>query len=202
MQTRCPAFTLTELLVALTISSIIMLAVVGSFGLGLRVWRKVEDRQPIDETSRRVLALIRRELAGVYLPSSPLAGVNATFQDEGPHKISFFTANPGYHYDRPSGLCARVTYEYKDGVLTRSEEPVATDMPLAAAVTEVLAEELSNVTFACIQGSALPSHGSSPPADSSCPPELVQVRLEWPTTAVTGQFLVPVREPLALIGQE
>ena len=196
MQMRRMAFTLTELLVALTISSIIMLAVVGSFGLGLRIWRKVENRRPIDETGRRILAVLQRELAGVYLPPSP-EGVETTFQAEGPHKLSFFTANPGYYHGRPFGLCARVIYEFKEGVLTRSEELAATEKPIAGPTTEVLAEGLSNVAFAYVQDPALPAAGGGASADNSRPPKLVQVTLEWPGASAFGQFLVPVREPLA-----
>jgi hypothetical protein len=95
-----------------------------------------------------------------------------------------------------------VTYEYKDGVLSRSEELVATEKPIAAAVTEVVAEGLSNVVFTYLSNAALPASGGGQSADDSQPPELVQVTLEWPGTSAGGQFLVPVRSPLAPADQE
>ena len=94
-----------------------------------------------------------------------------------------------------------MVYEYKDGVLTRTEQAVAGEKPIAEPVTETLAEGLSNFAFAYVQDPASPA-GSNGSADASRPPKLVQVTLAWPAASVSGQFLVLVREPLAPAGQE
>jgi len=189
------AFTLTELLVALTIGSIIMLAVSGAFGLGLRLWRGVEDRRPAEQASARVLTALQCELSGVYLPSLPDGGPRR-FQAEGSTKLSFYTASPSYFYGLPAARCARITYEYKDGSLSRSEELAATERLIGSPVTEVVAEGISDFAFAYLQESGEPMPADGGASDGGQPPKLVQVQMAWSMASFSGQFLVVVREPL------
>ena len=61
-------FTLVELLVAVAISSIVILAVCTASSAGWRLWRRVEDRRPIDQQAAGIIDAMRKELAGAYQP--------------------------------------------------------------------------------------------------------------------------------------
>jgi type II secretory pathway component PulJ len=183
-----------ELLVALTISSLIILPVVSGFGLGFRLWRSIEDRRPAQEASRRVFGALRRELACVYVPPVPEKAA-PPFLRGGSTKLSFFTSCPGYYYGAPAGRCAQITYEFKDGALTRTEQLAATEKVIGQPTTAVVAEGLSGLSFLYPDPAGSGKKGAST-GDTNRPPKLVQVRLEWPTASFVDQFLVAVREAL------
>ncbi|KPK39576.1 MAG: hypothetical protein AMJ78_08300 [Omnitrophica WOR_2 bacterium SM23_29] len=55
-------FTLLELLIAVTIFSIVAVAIYSSFNVGIRAWRKAENSYKIRQEARHVLNTIGREL--------------------------------------------------------------------------------------------------------------------------------------------
>ena len=152
-------------------------------------------RRPAEQAGARVLTALQCELSSVYLPSLQ-DGEPSTFQVDGSPKLSFYTASPSYYYGLPAARCARITYEYKDGFLSRTEELVATEKPIGSPVTEVVAEGMSGFALAYVQepGQPMPADGDA--SDGGRPPKLVQVEMDWPMASFSGQFLVVVREPL------
>lgn len=214
---RTGGFTLVEVIVALAIGAIVVLAVNKAFGLGLLLWRRVETRRPFEEQGRHIVGMLRAELAGLYMP--PMAeGAGDPFQHDqrketGERKLSFFTATPSYYRGLPPGRCARVTYEYRrldaqddsDGVLIRREQLVAGEKPLAEPVAEVIAKGLKAFSIECKRDG---DNRGGPPADqdSSQPPETIRLEMTWaangPVTvrgqpvSFLAQFSVPVQSSL------
>ncbi len=59
---RCQGFTFLELLIAVTIFSIVAVAIYSSFNVGIRAWRKTEESYKVRQEARHALDTIGREL--------------------------------------------------------------------------------------------------------------------------------------------
>ncbi len=81
---RQEGFTLVEMLVSLSIFSIISLAVYSSFAAGIGAWRKAQEFSSVYQTSRLLLDDMARELKN----SVEIAGSNF---EGGPRSLSFVT---------------------------------------------------------------------------------------------------------------
>ena len=105
-------FTLIEILVSLSIFSIIALAVYASFAGGIGAWKKAQEFSSVYQTSRLLLQDMARELKNTV----PITGIQF---EGGPGKISFVTAtqNPFSKLDAPitSHGLSRVSYELRRG---------------------------------------------------------------------------------------
>ena len=60
-------FTLVELLISLTILSIILVIILGAFRVGVRAWEKGEQDIDSNQRSRIVLGLIKQQLSSIVL---------------------------------------------------------------------------------------------------------------------------------------
>lgn len=65
---RSGGFTLLELLISLTLLSVIMVLVLGAMRLGVRTWERGEAMVEEQQRCRVALDLIRRQLAAIYVP--------------------------------------------------------------------------------------------------------------------------------------
>jgi prepilin-type N-terminal cleavage/methylation domain-containing protein len=214
---RPRGFTLVELIVALAIASILILAVKSAFSLGLRLWKRVEDRRPLEEQGRQVVGMLRSELAGAYLPPR-VEGEGPVFrrarvEETGGQVLSFFTTTPSCYRGLLPGRCARVTYEYRkedgkddsSGVLIRREQLVAGEKSIGEPFADVIATGLSSFSLTYTENDGDGSKEEAGPR-STKPPKLVRLSIGWPAkNAVTGQpepvsfsaqFMVPVKGPL------
>lgn len=59
-------FTLLELLISLTIFSVIILVVFGAFRIGSRAWERGEQNIEINQQSRVALSFVRKQLTGLW----------------------------------------------------------------------------------------------------------------------------------------
>lgn len=207
-----------ELLVALAISSILILAVQTAFSLGIRLWRRVEDRRSYEEQARQVIVLLRTELTGLYLPpdSQEEGAVRAIrrqqFGSAGEQVFSFFTTTPGWNRGLPPGACARATYEYRkkqgegepEGTLIHREQLAAGEKIIGESSAGVIASGLSSFSLTYTENDG---GGKGESGDASTkPPKLVKLSMSWQAkNAVTSlpepvsfstQFWVPVKSPL------
>jgi prepilin-type N-terminal cleavage/methylation domain-containing protein len=152
-------FTLVELMVALSISTVLVLAVHTAFRMGMRLSRREEGREQLETKSRQVVRLLRAELSGAYFPPKQ-DGKPAPFrfqrlQDTGEWVLAFFTATPAYHPDQPPGFCAQVTYEYRrpegqakgTGVLIRREALAAGEELVGEATADVVADGIETMSL-------------------------------------------------------
>ena len=205
------AFTLVELLVALTVSSIVILGVHAGARAGWDVWRRVEDGRPVEQRARRILGAMRWELGGFYRPR-PVEGemealVRMEDRDRGELVVSWFTTMPSYRRGLPAGRCARVTYVYRKGegskegggVLERREQLAAGEKVIGGALVDVLAKDLAGFEVECFDSGGNPVEVGSGGSDK--PPRRVKVAMSWSIRdGLTGraepvryaaEFLVP-----------
>jgi prepilin-type N-terminal cleavage/methylation domain-containing protein len=99
-------FTLIEMVVSLTIFSVISLSVYSAFAGGLSVWRKAKEFSSIYQTARLLLDQMALELKNsVKVSSTEFKG--------GPRMISFITLRQGNQGTSPSkdSQIAKVTFE-------------------------------------------------------------------------------------------
>lgn len=194
MPNRKAAFTLAELLVALTISSVIMLTSVSAFWMGLRVWHRNEDRRPTEELASRIVQLLRSDLTGVYLPSIP-GGLEQAFMHHYRDDLAFYTSTPSYYRDLPAGRCVHVSYKFhdEDGTFTRTEQLVATDKTIAEPVREVIAQGMQSVDFHYETDDNNQGGGAQP----GRLPKYVRVTMIWPTLSVQAQLPILAEDLLA-----
>jgi len=196
-------FTLVELLVALSLASILILAAHSAFRVGAMLWRHVEEPRPFEEQGRRILALFRSELAGLYFPNvdpgenPPL--VYEQDRESGQWKFTFFTATPSCHRGLPPASCARVTYEYRvpDGhgtrgaIMIRRAQWVAGEKPIAEPTADILAEGLSACSIRLLNDKGTPYRIDKQPGTR--PPAMVAVDLQWPSKPFFRETSRPVR---------
>ena len=101
-------FTLIEMVVSLTIFSVISLSVYSSFAGGITVWRKAEEFSSVYQTARLVLDSMALELTNTVK-------VSGTEFEGGPRIISFITLRRGARVvslSRNSQI-AKVTFEVR-----------------------------------------------------------------------------------------
>ena len=197
---RWQGFTLVEMLVALTISSIIILAVNAALSQGMRLWRRVEEPRSHEEQGREIIRLMRTELAGLYMPPKkgneepPLTYFHSS--QTGEFKCSFFTTTPSYECGLRPGRCARVTYEYRctqdSGVLIRRECLAAGQKIISESTADVLADGVSSFSFRLLTGEGKAYQLSQ--EGEPKPPGMVAMNVGWTGRHVmTGQ-----RQPTVL----
>lgn len=200
--TRAYGFTLVELLVALSLSTILILAAHSAFGLGLMLWRRVEAPRQFEEQGRRVLTLMRAELAGLYWPNVEQEKVPPVVYHEqrggSQWKFSFFTTTPSHYRGLPPGRCVRVTYEYRTpgngkasgAVLIRRAALAAGEKEVSEPVADVLAEGLTGckVTLQDAKGEPWQAEGKGRQA----PPAMVAVEMRWPDVSYAAGRTRPV----------
>jgi prepilin-type N-terminal cleavage/methylation domain-containing protein len=217
---RSRAFTLVELIVALAIGLIVVLAANQCFRLGLGLWHNVEDPRRLEEQGRAVVRMIRFELAGAYMPPTE-NGKGKAFQfvderERGRQELSFFTTTPSYYRGLPPGRCAHVTYVYQQsssgpqetrGVLVRREQLVAGEEPIGESIADIVADGLSSFPFTCMYKQNDGSGGrDGDVVEAPHLPRLVGINMVWPikeTAHVRAgqvrfatQFLIPSEDSL------
>ncbi len=101
-------FTLIEMVVSLTIFSVISLSVYSSFAGGITVWRKAEEFSSVYQTARLVLDSMALELTNTVK-------VSGTEFEGGPRIISFITLRRGARVASLSrnSQIAKVTFEVR-----------------------------------------------------------------------------------------
>lgn len=140
-----PGFTLIELMVSLSIFSIISLAVYSTFASGIGAWRRARGFSSVYQTARLLLSDVAHELKNaVMISGSEFVGA--------PQKISFLvlrqspyaTGRPGNH-----GI-TRVTYEVRrassDYSLVRLEGSDI-ENPKEQGEPELMADSISKMDF-------------------------------------------------------
>ena len=65
---RCKGFTLMEILLAMLITSILILGVNAAYRQAYLLWSNVEDSRPAYHAARLITETLRRELSCLYFP--------------------------------------------------------------------------------------------------------------------------------------
>lgn len=145
------AFTLIELLLAMFITSVIVLGLHAAFRQATMLFSRTQQPRHIYQTTRLITETLRRELAALYIPP-PLDPnqPNQQFPKADSDGFTFHTLNPSWKSASPTAHSAKITYKFTKesdfggGVLTRYEQLYATEIPLAPPTTGIIAENLSD----------------------------------------------------------
>ncbi len=156
MNTR-RAFTLIELLIAMFITSIIVLGLHAAFKQATVLFARTQQPRQIYHIARLFTETLRREFAALYIPPSLDPNQpNQHLPKEDANGFSFHTLNPSWNTQRPTARSAKITYKFTNesdfgrGVLIRSEQLYATEIPLAPPKTSIIAQNLDDFNISII----------------------------------------------------
>jgi len=145
------AFTLAELVLAMFISSLIVLSLAESFRNALTILEKIQTQQQTSHHIRNISELIRNELAGTYFPvldqkNAPVFTLNSTDNDSA---MEFYTLTPAYSVHPSQSKISRLRYRFAfdpntgQSSLKRYQQYFAAGKP----ISNELCDEILNTTF-------------------------------------------------------
>jgi len=203
------AFTLIELLLAMLISSILVLGINATYRQAHMIWSNVENYRPIYNDIRIITETLRQELTGLYIPPPPEANdvdnPETGFQPITVEqtKLTFHTLTPAWRSSLTSARIARVRYEFTtdnatgESALTRFEQPYAAEKPIGKETFNVIATGLSDFNI-----SVAGEDENNTDQNENTPPRVLNFSLKWPAKdnfpeqAFLATFLIPARKPL------
>ena len=184
------AFTLIELLLAMFITSVIVLGLHAAFRQATLLFSRTQQPRHIYQTTRLITETIRHELAALYIPP-PLDPnqPNQQFPKADSGGFTFHTLNPFWKSASPTARSAKITYKFTKesdsgrGVLTRSEQLYATEIPLAPPTTGIIAENLSDFKVTLIN-------------DQNASPKAAKISLTWQNETMQTTLPIYVQMPI------
>jgi len=180
------AFTMVEILVAMLISSILVLGIHAAHRQARLVFYQVQDRLPIFREGRMITELLRNELTGVYLPpeAQPQEGDNESQNTNSFNLLSlpdatsvleFYTLTPSRRGHLATSRMARISYSYAEGNLTRIEQAYSGEKKLGPQYTDIISSNLAEMSYAAFDAGARewkPSFSSG-----RAPPKAIKITL-------------------------
>jgi prepilin-type N-terminal cleavage/methylation domain-containing protein len=153
---KSKGFTLIEILLAMTIASVIIMGIHAAYRQARHLWVRIEASRPAYENARTVFETFRNELSCLY---SPKASTEEGKQEDGngsekygfelissDNKVSmiFYTLAPCANTSILNAKIAKVNYIYGGGVFTRTEQLCAGEKTIANRTSQVLAQGLES----------------------------------------------------------
>lgn len=152
---RSKAFTLAEILLAMLITSVLILGVNVSYQQAHLIWSNTENKRPVYHTARLLTEILRQELSCLYFPPSTnededsLSPFKLSYlQNEGT-ELTFYTLSSFWKGTIESSCMARVRYRFiKDQdtnhiLIERCEEPCAGEKIIGQESIDVITTNLS-----------------------------------------------------------
>ena len=210
------AFTLPEVLIAMLITSILVLGINGAHRQARRLWLGAENPRPAFHSMRLLTDTLRTELSGVYLPAVDSNDASAAFELSRPRpgqvELTFLTHTPAWETSLQASRPARLTYRYVaneasgSGVLKRAEQLFAGAKALGPVHEETILMGLSEFQVLV----ADPNGGENTVSwidtfqARGTLPRALKLKLAWPhkdpaldlPTRFETSFLVPCQEVL------
>lgn len=113
---RQTAFTLVEILIAMLITSILVLGINTAYRQAHLIWQSAESKRPIYHNARIIFETLRQELSCLYFPQLPDQEPNHPFNlsslPDGTAELSFYTLTPSWTTAPQSSLIAKVRYSF------------------------------------------------------------------------------------------
>ncbi len=197
-------FTLVEILLALTISSILILGINTAYQQAYTIWSSIENKRPIYGTARMITETLRQEVSCLYIPppdSNGEEGMDDTMfrlsylPDQG-MDLTFYTLTPFWNGTLESSYIAKVSYRFTKSSdtdkndLVRIEEPYSGDRIIGTAKSDVISNNISEFKVWVIdpnsEGSDISWKESYESKDN--PPKALKVLLRWAETDKTPEI--------------
>lgn len=185
-------FTLTEILVVMLITSVIVLSVNASFHQVHAIWVKIESPRSQFQVTRLLFETLRNEFTGLYIP--PTNGETQTaspfhleLTENDQQVLSFFSLNPSWHTSTHISKPTKITYAFiKDpstdvGSLERTEQWWSADTAIGSERSSTVATGLLHCEFLAIGPdiNAGDTSGQTTSTAKESPPKAIRVRLTW-----------------------
>lgn len=147
-------FTLVEILLAMLITSILVLGIRGMYHQAHVLWSEVEDTRPIYHAARIITETLRQEVSGLYFPpveednSEPVFSL--TYLPTGQIDLLFYTLTPSWKSGIELSRMAKVRYAFTkdestgEAILYRTEQLCASEKLLGGENTEVILTGISD----------------------------------------------------------
>ncbi len=169
------AFTLVEVLLAMTLMSIIMTVMYGTFHTLGRIVLRNEQTKGAYQTARLIMDRIRRDLTCaqfsprqnnfVFRGEDVPGGTPSDGVDRGADALTFVTtAHVISRRDAPEGDLAEVSYyldEYNPGILVRREDVSPDDELEMGGSLEILGKKVIGLNFTYLEGTEEPAQQST-----------------------------------------
>ena len=213
---RLQGFTLVEILLALTISSILILGINAAYQQASIIWSNIENKRPIYNTARQVTETLRQEVSCLYIPpvSEGEDQDNIMFRvsnlpDQGT-ELTFYTHTPFWNGTLESSRISKVQYLFAKGSetntnqLIRNEETCGGDKIIGEVRSDVISNSISEFKVWAID----PNSGGSGNSwkqyyeSKDAPPKALKISLKWaakdkiPETEFESCIYVSCNSPL------
>ena|GEM_PF-2431307 len=190
---RRPGFTLIEILLAMLITSILVLGVNTAYRQAHLIWSKAENLRPVYHTARLVTDTLRQELSSIYFPPADSNEQPRFALRSLPNKgteFFFYTLTPAWAGDIESSRVARIRYQFgmdpdtQETSLVRFEQHCSGEKPIAKETSQLVARGLSDLAAWV----ARPGDGSEANPwkrsykSKDKPPRAMKVVMKWPAT--------------------
>ena len=188
---RCRGFTLVEILLAMLITSILVLGIRGMYRQAHVIWSAAEDKRPVYHAIRIITETLRQETSGLYIPpageddSEPVFAL--TYIPGQQTELLFYTLTPSWRGGLESSRMARVRYIFTkdedsgEAVLSRTEQPCAGEKLIGAESSDIVVTGLSDFRISVANPNSdargelwIPSYDSK-----DRPPRAVKMLLKW-----------------------
>ena len=187
-QTGCKGFTLIEILLAMLITSILILGVNSAYRHAHSIWSSAENSRPMYHTARLITETLHDELAGLYLPQTN-EDANDLFSlfylPNERTELSFYTMSPSWkgslESSRPAKVRYRFTRDMEETLLERFEQPCAGEKIIGGESSDTVTEELSNFKIWIVDPNSNARAISWQESFSSkdTPPKALKILLSW-----------------------
>ncbi|MHC4396882.1 MAG: PilW family protein [Planctomycetota bacterium] len=185
-------FTLIEILLAMLITSILVLGVNAAFRQAHMLWSRAEKQRPVYQKSRLLFDTLTEELVCLYMPKIDAQQQPAPFDlstlPDGTVRLAFFTLNPAWKNTVLSNLSSKIIYEFRIDsdsgrrVLSRVEQLFSGEKSVGLQQKEAILEGFSGITIQAADSNAgaLSDLWKSDLQCSQRPPKAVKILLKWP----------------------
>jgi len=190
---RPKGFTLIEILLAMLITSILILGVNAAYRQAHLIWSSAENRRPFYHTARLITETFRQELSCLYIP--PLTeeenfAFELLYLPNDKTELAFYTLTPSWKGSLESSRAAKVRYRFamdpdtEETLLERFEQPCGGEKIIGAESSDIVAEGLSDFRVLVIDPNSSPSRLSWKESYNSkdTPPKALKVLLRWAAT--------------------
>ena len=184
-------FTLVEILLALTISSVLILGINASYQQAYVIWSNAENKRPVYHAVRMIADTLKNEISCSYIPpksedenEQSKAFLLSNIPDQGT-EFTFYTLSPSWKSDLKSSRPAKVTYRFTresetgQQVLERIEQPYSCEKEIGQESVDLITRDLSEFKIQIVESNKRDAGGtlSDSHEPKETPPKAIKVSI-------------------------